>query len=370
MNDHDDGGMPTHLQAAEPSPARSRIPVKGDRRVVPESRAAGASGIAQQGHGAKPNANLGSLRHRWMFDWANSWEYTAHALEREIYHGHSEFQDIEIVETEAYGRCLLLDGEVQSFEADEYMYHESLVHPAMLLHPGPQRVLVIGGGEGATLREVLRHGAVQSVVMVDLDEQLIDAARRHLPTFHQGSFDDRRVRLEFGDGRRFVETCREQFDAIIIDVTNPMQDGPSFRLFTVEFYRAVRERLNPGGVVSLQSDSVTLHGLDAAATIHHTIRAIWPNVFTYAAFLPAYTTDWSFTLCSSTRIEPLRLQVDEIDRLLRDRLDSPLRFYDGITHQRLFHLPRYVRDCFAAHQTISSDSHPLCETFPGLAWNA
>jgi spermidine synthase len=301
-----------------------------------------------------------------MLDWANPWEYTAHALHREVYHSRSDFQDIEIVETEGYGRCLLLDGEVQSFEADEHIYHESLVHPALLLHPNPRQILVIGGGEGATLREVLRHKAVEQVVMVDLDEKLIAAARQHLPTFHQGAFDDPRVCLRFGDGRQFVETSTDQFDAAIVDVTNPMQGGPSFRLFTVEFYRALQQRVGHNGIVTLQSGAVTLHGLDSAATIHHTAHAAWPNVFASAVFLPAYTTDWSFTVCSAEPVDPVALRPAEIDERIQSRLHTPLRFYDGITHQRLFHLPRYVRDFFAAHARISSDAEPLSESFPGL----
>ncbi len=301
-----------------------------------------------------------------MLDWASPWEYTAHAVRREIYHARSEFQEIEIVETEGYGRCLVLDGEVQSFEWDEYIYHESLVQPALVLHPDPRRVLVIGGGEGATLREVLRHRSVEDVVMVDLDAQVIAAAREHLPGFHAGAFDDPRVRLRFGDGRAFLETSRDQFDAVFIDVTNPMADGPSFRLFTVEFYQAVRERLAPQGVVVIQSDAVTLHGLDSAATIHRTIRAVWPHVFAYAVFLPAYTTDWSFTLAASTPIDPLALRADEVnDRIASRRIDG-LRFYDGTTHERIFRLPRYVRDAFERDGALSRDSTPIRESFPGL----
>ena len=301
-----------------------------------------------------------------MLDWASPWEYTAHAVKREIYHARSEFQDIEIVETEGYGRCLLLDGEVQSFEADEHIYHESMVHPALLLHDDPRRVLVIGGGEGATLREVLRHRSVEQAVMVDLDRQLITAAREYLPSFHQGSFDDPRVRLEFGDGRAFVEECRKQFDSVIIDVTNPMEGGPSYRLFTVEFYQAVRQRLRSNGVVVLQSDAVTLHGLESAATIQHTVRTVWPSAFTYAVFLPAYTTDWSFTVAGSNLADPLQISEQEIDRRIESRLNSRLRFYDGLAHHRMIRLPRYVRDAFTTVKTISRDSAPVQETYPGF----
>ncbi len=306
------------------------------------------------------------LRHRWMLDWASPWEYTAHAVRREVFHARSEFQDIEIVETEGYGRCLLLDGEVQSFELDEYIYHESLVQPALVLHADPRRVLVIGGGEGATLREVLRHRSVEQVVMVDLDAQVIAAARAHLSSFHSGAFDDPRVRLEFADGRAFLERCHDRFDAVFIDVTNPMADGPSFRLFTVEFYEIVRAHLRPHGVVTIQSDAVTLHGLASAATIHRTVRAVWPHVFPYAVFLPAYTTDWSFTLASSTPIDPLAMSAGAVNDRLAMRQVAGLRFYDGTTHERLFRLPRYVRDAFARDGEPSRDAAPIRESFPGL----
>jgi len=316
---------------------------------------------------SRPTAALRFLRHRWIYDWASPWEYTAHAVTREVFHSRSEYQDIEIVETEGYGRCLLLDGEVQSFESDEFIYHEALVHPVLTLHPNPRRVLVIGGGEGATLRETLRHRSVEAVVMVDLDPQVIAGARAHLPSFHDGAFDDPRVRLEFGDGRSFVENCQDRFDAVVIDVTNPMAGGPSYRLFTVEFYEAVRRRLTPDGLVVLQSDAVTLHGLESAATIYATVRSVWSHVFMYAVFLTAYTTDWSFTVASAATLKPCELSPVSLDKRLRCRIERPLRFYDGISHWRMFHLPRYVREALAQARSISRDDQPILESFPGLS---
>jgi spermidine synthase len=296
------------------------------------------------------------LRHRWMLDWASPWEYTAHAVRHECYHARSQYQDIEIIETEGYGRCLLLDGEVQSFEADEHVYHESLVHPGLFLHSCPRRVLVIGGGEGATLREVLRHGSVEQAVMVELDPQMIVAADAHLPTFHAGAFDDPRVRLHFADGRQFVEGTAERFDAAIIDVTNPLSGGLSYRLFTAEFYAAVRDRLQPGGLVVVQSDAVGLHGLDSFATIHRTLAEVFSRVRATAVFLPAYTTDWSFTIAGDSLPEPHGQSPAEIDRAISQRLKSPVRYYDGITHHRLFHLPRYVREAIARSSRVNRDA--------------
>jgi spermidine synthase len=306
------------------------------------------------------------LRYRWLFDWASPWEYTAHAIKREIYCATSNYQRIEIVETEGYGRCLILNGEVQSFECDEYIYHESLVHPAMIAHSDPRRVLVIGGGEGATIREVIRHRSVEQAIMVDIDEQLIAASRQYLPSFHQGAFDDSRVSIHFADGREFIERCSDQFDLIVIDVTNPIQGGPSFRLFTVEFYRAVRARLRPGGLVVLQSSCVTLGSLDSAATIYQTVQAAWPHVRGCAVFLPAYTTDWSFTIAGCEPLNLLDGSAATIDERIRQRLAQPLRYYDGIAHQRMCHLPRYVREAFDQPRAISRDDRPIQEALPGL----
>jgi len=295
--------------------------------------------------------------HRWLHDWASPWEYTAHAIRRQICRERSDYQEIDILETEAYGKCLVLDGEVQSYEADEHIYHECLVHPAFLLHPGPRQVLVVGGGEGATVREVLKHRSVQRVIMAELDPQVVEACRRHLPGFHAGAFDHPAVRFHFGDGRAYVENCSEKFDAVILDLTNPIGDSLSARLFTVEFYGLVQRVLNPRGVVVVQSDAVSLYGLTSFATIYRTIREVFPRVYVGATYMPSFTTDWSFTIAGDGDLrDPLTFSVSEVDELLRERLVAPTRFYDGYAHQRMFYLPRYVREAMRSMGTVRRDA--------------
>jgi spermidine synthase len=146
-----------------------------------------------------------------------------------------------------------------------------------------------------------------------------------------------------------------------------MADGPSYRLFTVEFYSLVRERLNPHGVVVLQSDGVSLHNLESAATMHATVRAVWPLIHSSVVFLPAYTTDWSFTLAGlDGNAAPLGQSPESLDERVESRLLTALRFYDGITHHRLFRLPRYVRDAFAVARSVNRDAQPMQQSFPGL----
>src|SRR3972149_10779996 len=132
---------------------------------------------------------------KWLYDPIADGFVQLHAIESNLYLGATRFQKAEIITTKSFGRCLVLDGKIQSSELDEFIYHEALVHPAMLAHPKPEAVLIAGGGEGATLREVLAHRSVKRVVMVDLDQEGVELCRRHLPAWHQGSFDDPKVEL-------------------------------------------------------------------------------------------------------------------------------------------------------------------------------
>ncbi|MCX8204569.1 MAG: spermidine synthase, partial [Candidatus Nezhaarchaeota archaeon] len=162
-----------------------------------------------------------------------------HKVKRVLYTGDTQFQHVDIIETYDFGTCLVLDGKVQSSTFDEWIYHEALVHPAMFTHPNPCRVAIIGGGEGATAREVLKHRCVEEVVMVDIDREVVELAKSRLSLIHQGSFEDHRLKLLFMDGRRFLEETQQRFDVIIIDVTDPLAGGPSYLLYTREFYDVV-----------------------------------------------------------------------------------------------------------------------------------
>ena len=143
--------------------------------------------------------------YKWFFETTTSVEGHAHAIVRTLFALQTEFQRMEILETASYGKCLVLDGRIQSSVADDFIYHETLVHPAMILHPRPESALVIGGGEGATLREILRYPSIRRAVMVDIDGRVVDACRTHLPEMHQGAFDDPRTELRHEDARGWLE---------------------------------------------------------------------------------------------------------------------------------------------------------------------
>jgi spermidine synthase len=168
-----------------------------------------------------------------------------------VYRGRTELQEALIFESPLFGRVLVLDGIVQTTERDEFIYHEMITHVALMAHGAVRDVLIIGGGDGGTLEEVLKHQSVARATMVELDPGVVELARAYLPGIHQGAFDDPRTELIFGDGVRFVADTTQLFDVIIVDSTDPF--GPGEALFTQAFYLDCRARLRPGGIVVAQS---------------------------------------------------------------------------------------------------------------------
>ncbi len=275
-----------------------------------------------------------------------------------LYSGRSKFQSVEIIETVSFGKCLVLDGKIQSSEKDEFIYHEALVHPAMLLHPEPRTVFIAGGGEGATLREVLAHNTVEKVVMVDIDEEVIDLCRQLLPSLHQGSFDDSRLKLYHLDARKYLAETGERFDVIVIDLPEPLAEGPAYLLYTEEFYQMVKDKLTEEGVISLQSGT-TCMGLTAGFTaINNTLKAVFPVVCPYEANIPAFGGTWGFSLASKKH-HPLSISPEEVDSRIKSRVKKTLNFYDGHCHQGLFFLPKYLREAVEQETRVIADNEPL-----------
>ncbi len=210
----------------------------------------------------------------------------------------TEYQQVEIADTEMFGRILILDGKIQSSELDEYIYHEALVHPAMLMCPAPRRVLVIGGGEGATLREVLKHPGVEKVVMVDLDREVVELCRNYLKSWHRGSFEDQRVALRFMDAREYLETDSALHDVIISDVPEPVEEGPALKLFTRQYFELIKNSLADNGVFSLQAGDFSLPFIEVHSAVRNTIKEAMSFVRSYRAFVPSFNTEWGFILAA------------------------------------------------------------------------
>lgn len=305
------------------------------------------------------------LPNKWLYDYFNPFEVHKHAIKGTVYQGNSEIQEIVIAESENFGRCLILDNEFQSAELDEFIYHEALVHPAMILHPAPERVVVIGGGEGAALREVLRHRSVQKAVMVDIDRKVVECAQQFLPSFNNGAFKDPRAELRYEDGRKFIENSSGNFDIIIIDLTCPMEGGPSYMLFTKEFYSITRNKLTSQGILTVQAEPTSPVAMHTYTVIARTLREVFPGVFPYATFVPSYAMLWGFCLATNG-LNPSELTEEEVDSRISQRIEEELRFYDGITHRALFSLPKYLRKALSKQTVVNLDDRPLQEKFPGF----
>lgn len=268
--------------------------------------------------------------------------------------GVSEFQDIELVESGPFGKVLILDGKLQSAEADEFVYHESIVHPALLYHSNPKSVFIMGGGEGSTAREALRHRSVEKVVMCDIDEEVVNFCRKHL-TANAEAFRSSRLDLVINCARAELEKRTEQFDIIIGDLADPVAGGPCYQLYTKSFYeRILKSRLKEGGILVTQGGPagiLTHTGL--YSSIYNTLRQTFKYVVPYAAHVPSYADTWGWVMASDQPIPTI--SVEEIDSRIKQRIDGELKFLDGQTLSATMSLNKLVRKSLAAERHVYTE---------------
>jgi spermidine synthase len=295
---------------------------------------------------------------KWFCDRISRNLIQLHSIEEVLYSGQTKFQSAEIIRSGSFGKCLVLDGKIQSSEADEFIYHEALVQPAMITHPCPETVFIAGGGEGATLREVLAHKTVKRAVMVDIDEEVVALCRKFLPNYSRGSFEDKRTELLHVDARDYLAKSRELFDIIIIDLPDPIEEGPAYLLYTQEFYHLVRDRLTENGIISVQAGSTALTELLNFSAVNHTLKSVFPIVCPYQVDVPCFGGPWGFCL-ASVNVNPVLLSTAEVDNKISARSLTHLKFYDGLTHQGIFSLPKYLREELSKPGRLISDNQPL-----------
>jgi len=302
---------------------------------------------------------INSQSYKWFFETTTTFEGHMHAIARTIVEAQTKFQHVEILQTAAYGKTLVLDGRIQSSQGDEFIYHEALVHPGMLTTEGPPRsALVIGGGEGATLREILRYPSITRAVMVDIDGEVVELCKVHLPEMHRGAFDDPRSEVRHEDARAYLEKSKDRFDFITVDLVEPLEEGPACMLFTQEFYSLVRDRLTPGGTMSMQAGMTKLGELGFFTSIHRTLREVFPMVAAYQSFISCFGTPWGF-IVASKKVDPAGQGAPAVDKLIAERIKGSLEYWDGVTHQHAFSLPKFIRKAIAKQTRIVTDANPL-----------
>jgi spermidine synthase len=278
-------------------------------------------------------------------------------VDKLFYEGKTKYQFVQCFYNKFLGKVLFLDEKIQSAEVDEFIYHEALVHPGLISNPEPRKVLAVGGGEGATIREILKHKTVQDVVMVDIDEELVNLCQKYLPEWSEGAFSDERTRLIFQDARFFVENIKEKFDVIMSDLTEPIEGGPSVRLFTKEFFQKVYDILEKDGVFALQAGSIDPYYHQFYASCAKTLEEVFPIVRPYWTFITSFGMAWGFILASKGE-DPAAFPEEIVLERLEERSVEKLEFYHAGLHRGLFCLPLYIKRSLDKADVLT-DSKPF-----------
>ena len=245
-----------------------------------------------------------------------------------LYSGRSQYQEIQVLDSSEFGKILVLDGVVQLTERDEFFYHEMLAHVALHAHPRPENVLIIGGGDGGTLREVTKHELVKNVQLVELDKEVIEISKRYFPSLSKG-FSDIRVKVEEMDGSRFVRDTVEKYDVVIVDSTDPV--GSARNLFSEEFFSDVLSILNEDGIMVIQTESLHFHR-QFVKEVQHKLDKLFKIVGLFTVPLATYAGNWwTFSIAS-------RKYVPDMPNR---KLTVNTKYYDEQVHKNAF-LPATV----------------------------
>ena len=305
----------------------------------------------QKRESLNPRISNGVKKNFWIFK-KNQWFFEEEVpydeseivigikVKRRLYSGKSPYQKIEFFDTFGFGRLLVLDGILQTSEKDEFIYHEMLCQVPMFYHPNPQKVLIVGGGDGGALEEVLKH-PVKKVWVVEIDEKVIQCCKKYLPSISKKAFEDKRVEIIIGDGKKFVKRYKDFFDLIILDLSDPL--GPAKDLISLKFYKDVKRALKERGVVSIQNGSLTCQP-KLVAIIHKRTRKIFPYVKIHRAVIPSYQAgEYSFTVASKLNLNYSLAAKKKLEKRFK-KLNLNLRYWSPEIHFSSAILPKYLEE--------------------------
>jgi len=290
------------------------------------------------------------------------------------YAGESEFQQIHVVKLDSFGKTLLLDKRMQSTSSDEFIYHETLVMPAMMTHANPKQVFICGGGEGATAREVLRVKSVEKCLMVDIDGKVVETSKDYLDTYHLGAFDNLRLDVVIDDAKKqLFDSPDGAYDVIISDLSDPVEDNPCWMMYTIEYYQELKKKLAPGGIFVSQSGPSGLYVVhEVTIPIYNTLKRSFKYVHLYTASIPSFMDHYAFVIASDD-VDVSALTAEEIDKRISERIsatheigadaskvgEKALSAYDGETHEMMYRLPKWLRTKLANNtEEIITEASP------------
>jgi len=287
---------------------------------------------------------MNAFKEGWFTELSEMWKGQAFSIEVEkvLFSGKSKFQDVLVLDTKYYGNALVLDGAIQCTEKDEFPYQEMITFLPLTAHPCPRRVLIIGGGDGGVAREVAKYPTVESIVQCEIDEMVVDVAKKYLP-FMSSGFQSPKLELNIGDGFAFMEKHENEFDVIITDSSDPI--GPAESLFGAKYYQLCKKALKPGGIICSQGENVWYHDGIITAMMEF-CRGMFPVVRYAFAYVPSYPGGQiGFLLCSKDEAtvfeEPLKtFTEEELDEM-------KLRYYSAEMHRSAFVLPRFAKKILA-----------------------
>lgn len=250
----------------------------------------------------------------------------------------SEFQTIEVFDTQDFGKLMRIDGCNMVSERDEFFYHENLIHPVATAHPNPQNVLIIGGGDGGAAEEVMKHPSIKKITLCELDIAVVNMSKRHFASVHRGVFDDPKLSLVIGDGAKFIDETCEQFDLITLDLTDPV--GEAKALYSHAFFASCKSKLGIGGALTIHIGSPFAHPSRVRESMGN-LRATFRVVTAWFVHIPMYGATWGFA-CGSDTLDIRDISASELDMQLSKRRVGHRQFYNGTMHHAMLAQPEYV----------------------------
>lgn len=287
-----------------------------------------------------PESQSGEL----LLEWLNPDSAFGFRATRRIETVRTPYQTLEVFDTPQWGKLFRLDGCYMTSEGDEFFYHEAITHTAAIAHPHPESALVIGGGDGGSTEELLKHPSIRRVVLAELDAEVVRVAREHLHGVHHGALDDARVDVRIGDGWELVESIArqgdERFDLVVLDLTDP--DTPAHRLYTADFFRLLERVMRPGAAIALHIGS-PLYRPDLVSRLLREVSKVFRIVRPLGLYIPLYGAYWGLCVASQS-LDPRSVDAGTVERRLAERGIRDLRYYNGDTHGGLFALPNFYRE--------------------------